>query len=96
VRARVFQLLEHGTFSTQHQFYDVFRWRTELYRDREDHVDIHPGRFLLSPIFFHAWVAVTQLRVAATRSRVGVTLGRSDLNLLLETVVIVAVVLLLG
>jgi hypothetical protein len=41
-------------------------------------------------------VAVTRPRVAATQSRVGVTLGLCDLNLLLATVVATAAILLLG
>jgi hypothetical protein len=73
----------------------MFRYRMELCWDREDQVDVHPGGFLLSPIFFAVQVVVTRLWVVATRSRVGVTLGRSDVNLLLASVVTTTAVLLL-
>jgi hypothetical protein len=66
----------------------------EIYQNHEDHVDVHPGQFLLSSIFFSARVVVTRLWVAATQSWVGVTLDQSDLNLLLATAA--AAVLLLG
>jgi hypothetical protein len=96
VRVRIFWLLEHDMFHTQHQLCDVLHWHMEFCQDREDYVDVHRDRLFSLSVILITQVAVTQVLVAVTQLRVAFPSGWGNLAHLLAAAVIAATTFVLG
>jgi hypothetical protein len=99
VHAQIFRLLEHGMIHTQRQLCDVFRWRTELCQDREDHVNITRVTIVVTRLWVavsRLWVAATELWVSVSQSWVVSPSGWGNLACLLTATVAATTAFLLG